>query len=380
MADIKTILRELSVILGIILAKYRLSLQDEFLNVKTYLEFIRKHCSNIDEHNEEVVKIEQEGDLHVHKSTIINGIKLGKLVQENLKLEGDICWVGSAVKSKYPFDITVGGIGISLKEDSYILKNPSFSDYLNALTQPEKPLKKVHVFRKFASIEFNEWFEYSYQKLVEYAKEMEEDCVFFTYSNDRYFIKREEGNIVFGEAGKEISFGLDEKVTEMCLNSELGGDILEHTFSKWINKNLDGNDDSYLELKKNCSIKAGQRLKEYVNENQNISSFKIFELIQIYDEKYYYGKCHKSAMLYEVPSNTELEIELKDIQYVVPESQLNMHFTFIVRNALSEEEIEFRVECRYSHGQFKGIPEAKLYYTDRENDLKNIYKLIAEKP
>ncbi|MBK9228854.1 MAG: hypothetical protein IPL67_17800 [Ignavibacteria bacterium] len=60
MADIKTILRELSVILGIILARYNLTIKGDLVEVKSYLDFIRKHCSNIDDHNEEVIKIEQE--------------------------------------------------------------------------------------------------------------------------------------------------------------------------------------------------------------------------------------------------------------------------------------------------------------------------------
>ena len=39
MADIKTILRELSVILGFILAKYKLKFEEEIIDVKTYIDF-----------------------------------------------------------------------------------------------------------------------------------------------------------------------------------------------------------------------------------------------------------------------------------------------------------------------------------------------------
>lgn len=380
MADIKTILRELSVILGIILARYNLKIKGDLVEVKSYLDFIRKHCSNIDDHNEEVIKIEQEGSLIVHKDIIENGINLGKLIHENLNLEGDICWVGSEVKSKYPFDITVGAVGISLKEDSYILKNPSFADYLNALTQPKQPLQAVHVFRQFASQEFTDWFDYSYGKLVKETRSLEDGSIILSYSDGEYFIKKQKQNIVFGKGCKVVSIGMNEQITEKELNFKLGGDIIEHTFSKWIKSNLEKKDKKYLELKKKCSVEAGSNLVSYVNNNLNIDEKKILSLFQIYDEKYFYGKIHNKALIYEVPTNRELKVTLDKIEVEVPESQLNVHFSFLIENTSTSANFKVRVECRYSHGQFKGIPEAKLYYTDKTNDLKVLYKLIIEKP
>ena len=112
MADIKTILRELSVILGYILAKYKLKFEEDLIDVKTYLEFIRKYCTNINECNDEIQKIEELDDFIIHKDTIENGLKLGKLLYDKLKLDGDISWLGAKVKSKYPFDIQIGIAGI----------------------------------------------------------------------------------------------------------------------------------------------------------------------------------------------------------------------------------------------------------------------------
>ncbi len=150
MADIKTILRELSVILGYILSKYKLTFTENFIDVKTYLDFIRKYCKNISECNLEVQKIEELDSLIIHKDIIENGLKLGKLLFEKLKLDGDIVWLGAKVKSKYPFDIKIGETGISLKEDSQILNNPSFTNCLNALFQSEIPFKNIHLFSKYA--------------------------------------------------------------------------------------------------------------------------------------------------------------------------------------------------------------------------------------
>jgi len=107
-ADIKTILRELSVILGYILSKYKLTFTEELIDVKTYLSFIRKYCKNVNECNSEIQKIEELDDFVIHKDIIKNGLELGKLLYEQLNLDGDIYWLGSKVNSKYPYNIRVG--------------------------------------------------------------------------------------------------------------------------------------------------------------------------------------------------------------------------------------------------------------------------------
>ncbi|MCI0450715.1 MAG: hypothetical protein L0Y79_13215 [Chlorobi bacterium] len=376
MADIKTILRELSVILGYILSKYDLEFTTEILNVKKYLEFIRKYCKNINECNSEIQKIEQEENLMVHKSIIGNGLNLGQILYEKLKLDGDIVWSGAQVKSKYPFDIKIGNTGISLKEASFILKNPSFSNYLNALTQPSIPFVKVHVFRSFAEKEFKLWFDYTFMKLKEIATKCKDNEKIFIYSKRGTFIKRLKDKLIFGDADNEISISMEGQINEIELNKRLGGFIFEHTFSKWIKDNLEKNDNRYNELKKTCSLKAGENLKNYIYENLNLNSREILELMQIYDENYYYGKSFGEAKIYKVPKNIECKVELTNIEVKVPSSQLNVYFTFKISNINGINDVEFRVECRYSHGQFKGIPEAKLYYTDDINHLRNLYMEI----
>ncbi len=376
MADIKTILRELSVILGFILAKYNLKFATDMIDVKSYIDFIRKYCKNINECDSEIKKIESLPDFKIHKSIIDNGVRLGRMLYVKLNLEGEIVWLGSEVKSKYPFDIKIGEIGISLKEDSHILKNPSFADYLNALTQPKIPFKEIHVFRKFAEKEFEKWFCYSYRKLKEFSKSFSKNDILFEYEKRKTYIKNGNNELIFGDPRNKVTIPLGENINELLFNRKLSGFILEHTFSKWIKENLEKKDSEYNNLKKVCSEKAGVNLKKYVESNLNLNSDKILELIQIYDQTYYYGKSFGDPVLYEVPSNSECKIDLKKIEVKVPHSQLNVYFTFHISNNIGKNDIEFRVECRYSHGQFKGIPEAKLYYTDNINHLKNLYKLI----
>ena len=324
----------------------------------------------------EVQKIEELDNLIIHKDIIENGLKIGKLLFEKLKLDGDIVWLGAKVNSKYPFDIKIGETGISLKEDSYILKNPSFADYLNAIVQPKISFRNIHVFRHFAQNEFNIWFNYSLNKLKEKSKNYEINQIIFSYQKKNFYIKKGVEELIFGSENFERSLKLTDDIDEITFNSILGGDILEHTFSKWIKDSLERNDEKYKTLKKDCSIKAGENLKEFILNNLNLNSEKILELLQIYDQPYYYGKSFGAMHLYKVPSNNECKIKLKDIEIRVPQSQLNVYFTFEISNKNDTNAIIFRVECRYSHGQFKGIPEAKLYYTDNVNYLKNLYTVI----
>lgn len=377
MADIKTILRELSVILGYILAKYRLTFTEDTIDVKTYLDFIRKYCKNVNECNTEIKKIEELDDFVIHKSIIKNGLTLGKLLYDTLRVDGDIYWLGANVNSKYPFDIKIGETGISLKEESFILKNPSFSSYLNALIQPNVPFQTVHVFRIFAPKEFTKWYAYTYNALFQAFTNHAYGDIIFSYEKRGTFIKRGKTGLIFGANTNEIEIGVNENLNEIAFNRKIGGYLFEHTVSKWIKDNLEKQDVEYEKLKKECSLKAGENLKDFVLKNLNLDNNKLLELFQIYDEPYYYGKSSGKAHIYEVPSNKECEIELVDIEIKVPQSQLNVYFTFKISNSNGSNDVLFRVECRYSHGQLKGVPEAKLYYTDTINHLQNIYKFIT---
>lgn len=221
MADVKTILRELSVILGYIFAKYKLEFAEDLINIKTYVDFIKKYCKNVNEDNPEIKKIEEIEDLTIHKNIIKNGLLLGKLLFEKLKLDGEILWLGSKVHLKYPFDIKIGDAGISLKENSRILKNPSLSSYLNALVQPKIPFKKVHIFRKFAPKEFNLLFDYAFNKLKETTNDLHEKEIIFKYEKRGTYIKKSTKGFIFGRKNKEILID-QENIDETSLNEYLG--------------------------------------------------------------------------------------------------------------------------------------------------------------
>lgn len=146
---------------------------------------------------------------------------LGKLLYEKLKLDGKIYWLGATVHSKYPSDIKIGNTGISLKEDSYILKNPSFASYLNALVQPKTPFKTVHVFRHFAPTEFSKWFSYTYDKLFEEFNNYKLNDTIFAYEKRGTFIKRGKSGLVFGANETEVEIDVKDKLDEAASMEKL---------------------------------------------------------------------------------------------------------------------------------------------------------------
>jgi len=130
----------------------------------------------------------------------------------------------------------------------------------------------------------------SFDRIQEKSKNYEINQIIFSYQKKNFYIKKGVEELIFGSENFERSLKLTDDIDEITFNSILGGDILEHTFSKWIKDSLERNDEKYKTLKKDCSIKAGENLKEFILNNLNLNSEKILELLQIYDQPYYYGK------------------------------------------------------------------------------------------
>lgn len=382
MPDIKTILRELSVIVGIIGGNNKKDIS-EFMNPNIFCSMILKYCKNVQKFSSEIKRVKSLDKFDSEQQKIItNGIILGKELSNYINNSDNIVWEGPS-KSIYPFDIRVNGIGISLKEDSYILKNPAFSDYLNALIGKEK-YKRVHVFREFANDDLEDLFQYCFLKLKEVLIEEEKTIQIFSYvkNQTKYYIRREGNYVVLGKIKNgnvdEQKIEYLKKVSEIEFDKKIKNDIKEHTFSKWIKQNLEKNDIQYLKLKERCSTEAGNSIIKFLNHNIRIDSNKILEILQIYDRNYYYAKVKNGKPhIYFVPSKSQMEIIKVVYNFKVPKSQLNLLFEFYVKvklsNSIKDESIKMHVECRYSHGQLNGIPEAKLYCKD---ELDKLYEKI----
>lgn len=367
MADIKTILRETSVVFGITETPI------DKISIKDYVEHLKYILKNYSKVSYELNKL-YELDNDKWKECIgilVNGYKIGESIRNSIRLNGDIVWMGADVNYQYPFDLMIGDFGISLKEHSYILKNPALSDYINSLTQFNPPFKTIHIFRHFAHDLFEEWFNYTLKRLFEKTK----DGIVFKNDKRNCQLIREGDDLIFTNETTSIVLNRNKKINESEFNRQVGGYFIEHTFSKWINANMD-EDIEYIRLKKLCSETAGNNFKIFIQENLNINKKSILSLFQIYDRKYLFAKTGTPPILLEVPSFNDVDVELVSIEVLVPKSQLNVYFKFEFNANGKKSIIKVRVECRYSHGQFKGVPEAKLYYTDND-EISNIYKRIV---
>ena len=365
MADLKTILRETSVIFGL------KNKPVAGITAQDYIEFLKENIVNYKALEKELEKITVGNEFNNHQQILTNGFNIGQSILNRKQLKGNVVWMGAQVKNEYPYDISIGDYGVSLKEESYILKNPALADYLNSLTQYNPPFKAVHIFREFAPELFEAWFDYTLRSL--FATTKDGDVI---YDNEKRECKLIRGakNVTFTCDDTNVTINEDEKLTEKQFNNKVGGYLIEYVFAKWISDKM-SKDAKYLELKKACSEKAGENIIAFIKQNMNIDKKKILALFQIYDIKYLYAKHGNPPILLEVPSINDVDFDIINIESSVPKSQLNVLFKFRFKSNGKESDINVRVECRYSHGQFKGIPEAKLYYENQE-EINNIYNAI----
>ncbi|AFY60296.1 hypothetical protein [Synechococcus sp. PCC 6312] len=372
MASIKTNLNELSVIIGIG-SRLNNNLVQSIDCIFDFNRYTNLYCNNITCYSTQISRITNQ-DIYEYQNSITNGLILGRYIvdklnqkQQILQTSDPILWLGPQTQSQCPFDIKVGQIGFSIKEDSFILKNPGFNNYINDLTQIQPRFKKgLHIFRYFSHKELEEWFRYCYVKLKLDIRRSQK--IQFIRSNGQiYNVEKNGFSLEFKNQQRSASISFVEKVREQSFNNRLGGDIVEHTFSKWISNNLEGTDNRYEYLKRSCAIESGNAVVEFINKNLNPDVDKILEWFQIYDYEYYYAKCYKQhPVLYKVPSKHNCQVITKPAVPNVPVSQLNIYidFDFYIQDNGSVKvfsDVRMRIECRYSHGQLKGVPEAKFY-------------------
>lgn len=366
MADIKTILRELSVAtqLGLLVDNKKSVLSEK--NPKAFLELAEKYVEGIIPSAKSISNL--SGFDPQQKTIINNGSLLAISIFEDkhfsIRKSDTIEWVGGDTQKSNPADVIIGPYRFSLKEDSYILNNMGLYNYLTLVTG-QQYTRGLHVFKEFACTEYNNWFYYTWLLLLknpDWAKINARDNSFSS-------IKTEGNNLV-----------LDFQNTESVIPTEISTviEFEEHTnsltrekvFAKWIN-DVASKDAEYTKLKKICAETAGKNICGLIKNTH--SSKGIGELLQFCEDDYYYAKHDGNEIsLFYVPSisNYENVITLDDVSYSVPKSQLNILTTFI--NKKTNNTFNIRNECRFSHGQFNGTPEAKMYYP-RNEDLSSIY-------
>lgn len=373
MADIKTNLRELSVgtYLGMMIRKISM-VQDklydfDYFKANTIIIFgtdIKSKITNILELNQ----------LDKSSITILkNGYNLAKTIYNSSYFSfsafDQIKWVGYDTQKNSVIDLKVGKYNFSLKEDSFILKNMGLYQFLNDMTGSNTYGKGLHVFKEFANIEYNDWFKYTWDSFVSYLT-----------INKIWINKDKSQAIIYGDIVKlfynnKISTIPTQIKTIDEFDFYTTSQTREKVFSKRISA-IFSQDPAYINYKKICSQKAGKIITQIIKDNFNYHNIDNF--FQIEDEDYFYAKTTLNNIeIFKVPSKSNLKTSIKfiDCYYEIPESQLNIITKF--QNLDSKKFLEFRNECRFSHGQFNGTPEAKLYIR-RGSSLDEIYDAILK--
>lgn len=364
LADAKTHLRELSVLHGI---RYLNTQRTTELTPINFLE----ECKGI--LNTDISVANNILDIDEHNFCTIkeNGYKLARLILEklpNINGNSKLLWVGNQENTVHPKDIVIDDYEISLKEDSYILENMGMYKFLNYLTGSNFSSGQLHGLEDFAKKEHEDWFQYAWNKFIRSANgwhmQDKKGKISTVTIQDLNATLSYDGKIQFIPNALDITFC---KFSKLVPNK-----IIEKTFSKWIKENLD-KDEAYTQLKKKCAETAGEKIVNLLNQKIQNSREGLMKLLRIYPQRYYYGKTTGSTVeLLKIPAQNEFDnvFEIVAINFKVPKSQLNIYTT--VRNKNTQEELVFRNEIRYTHGQLNGKPEAKLYY-ERGNNISVIY-------
>jgi len=378
MADIKTELRELSAALG--LSENQNFIREGLFNVNLFCSQCKLIIINNDNLSLTIEKIKKKIEFSGEEKTIINnGITLGAEIRKKLKIQNvqSIDWVGS-IKEHNPIDLIVKSdleeYKLSLKEDSFILENMGLYKLFYLLTGEEQP-KGLHIFNDFAKNEFNLWFNFTWNCLVNYINTHRP----WTMKNDK---KNKFSQITLKKDDIEFFYKLDENEMRCLIPKKIkdydefdkitNSTTREQVFSKFISDQLKNN-EQYIDYKNKCSKSAGENFCNQIRGKLNPIFIK--KLLRIVKYEYIYAKISNNKIeIYQVPNLNQVNDDLHiTLDYSVPKSQLNINTK--ITNNLSGKTLELRNELRYSHGQFNGVPEAKLYIA-KDSCLNVIYTIL----
>lgn len=372
MADTKTHLRELSVAAtaGLLLSHTEFQVSDLY-DSRKFWQLARGAIANDISPAENILEVSAyTGEL---KSIVDNGYRLGKAIVEHphFALQGGekVSWLGYQTQKGDPVDIQIGPHGFSLKEDSFILENMGLYQLLGDLTG-EQYQRGLHVFAHFAPAEYDRWFAYTWGRFVEHLQGHGTWTLEHKGRISRAWLA--QGQVILDYSGERSAVPAG-----ITTNAQYMGSTSAHTrekvFAKWIGQQLK-DDPTYLTLKRACALTAGEQVAALITSHYDPASAARF--FQIRPRAYYYAKttAYETTIL-RVPGSADFArtIRLVGCRCEVPASQLNIISTF--ENVSTGRTLEFRNECRFSHGQFNGTPEAKLYVR-RNTSLTDLYEPI----
>lgn len=377
MANIKTNLRELSVAVTVGLLKNNIDFNlTDLYNTNFFYTKVLEIVSNVD-----LTLKQQIPNFKIFPEDIIqiinNGYNLGVTIFNhshfNFKKNDEIFWLGNYTGKDDPIDIQIGDYGFSLKEESFILENMGLYKLINLFTGSN--YKYVHIFKQFSPIEFNNWFNITWQILIKYLNSNQK----WVYNDS----KKYKTSIELIDDKVQLNYKLcngSKSVTKLVdINSNYDdfeknttNQVREHAFSKFIAK-VASKKEIYNNAKRHCALIASKNLSSHLMNNLKYDD-TLARFLRIHEKEYYYAKTTISGVeIYRVPPKKEFgtDVVIDSIEASVPKDQANIITT--IRNKRINKSLSLRNECRYSHGQFNGTPEAKLYY-ERSQSLLAIYE------
>ncbi len=379
MADIKTHLRELSVAttIGLLNTGIQFTPKDLYDSNNFFVFADKVITGDISNAKNLCTQSVFTGEL---QQIVDNGYKLGKSIFENphflISKSDQIKWLGNDTQKDDPVDITVGKYGFSLKEESFILENMGLYRLLNCYTGSN--YKKRHIFSDYARAEYSTWFDVTWSELLKYLDSHRNIWKYSNFKKSMEAIISIDGNSItldYIQNGKSTA---KTKLPKNCSLSTFeyntSAKTREEVFAKFINQNMDNN-QAYNDAKKSCAFAAAKSLAAELNANLNYNA-GLPRFLRIHNSEYYYAKTTSLGIeIYKVPSFQSFgnDIIIESIKSSVPDKQANILTT--IKNKKTGKILTLRNECRFSHGQFNGTPEAKMYY-EHGGSLLVIYEAI----
>lgn len=380
MASIKTIVRELGVVYWtdrIIQNKIK---DPAEITPEEFYSICENHLGN---EIENASKLKGREKFYSNKVSILeNTFWLSKRLIEVLDIDQikRVNWIGPETQSEVPLDLIINGNRISLKEDSYILENMGLYQYINIMTDSDYSRGSWHIFEDFAEEKYESWFNTAWGFLLDKARE-EEGLIWKDSSKDYKRRIEVDRQIKLIYKDRQSTLPIKELSISQYTDKTIGK--TRELFGKWLNESFlqeEAKDDQleeYEQNKRSCALEAANNLIKYVNENKNLKYTNLLRLLQVYEKSYIYAKAAEGeAKIYRVNSLSNYnygKLEIGDISKSVPESQVNIITT--IENEENDKTLKLRNEVRFSHRQFNGTPEAKLYLVE-DQSLSSVYDEI----
>jgi len=375
MADIKTHLRELGVAVGVSLLFKEGKCNLDDIDPRLFYNLCSTTLTSFD-----FVSLKSDLDRKDFTSselTILdNSFELARAIYKNFKLKvtDKIIWCGANSHSESPVDLIIGEWRFSLKEESFILENMGLYKYL-ALMTGKRHDRGLNIYEIFAPGAYQTFFSFVWNKFVQEESNFEH--VGSNYKGKAVFSKNSVTLKYVKGSTEVISILPAERNLSIAKFTELTQSVTrEKIFSKWIKKNLE-RDGQYQSIKKTMSELAAANLVAYVKDNLDYEFNGLKRFLRVHEDEYYYAKSTAGRVgIYKVPSLNDFShsFTVDDISYSVPKSQVNINTA--IKNKTNNQVLLLRNEVRFSHGQFNGVSEAKMYY-DRNSSLETVYEKIC---